>query len=87
MKISIAVAALASVSAVAAFPLCALTCFNTVMAHPTAATCTEANMFLCMCKIKALTLAYRDCVCANCSTAATKKEAIKEGKDTCVCKY
>lgn len=55
------------------------------MNHPAAATCTEANMFLCMCKIKALTLAYRDCACSSrCLTAQSKKDAIATGKDLCV---
>ncbi|KAF7562826.1 hypothetical protein G7046_g1325 [Stylonectria norvegica] len=76
---------LASVgSASAATPLCALTCFNTVMSNPAAQTCTEANMFLCMCKVKALTLAYRDCACSTCGTTANKKAAIDTGKDLCV---
>lgn len=53
------------------------------MNHEAAKTCTEANMFLCMCKIKALTLAYRDCACSSCLTSQSKKDAIATGKDIC----
>ncbi|KAM5356645.1 hypothetical protein ACJ41O_003291 [Fusarium nematophilum] len=76
---------LASVgSAAAATPLCAITCFTEVMNHPASKTCTEANMFLCMCKIKALTLAYRDCACSKCLLPQSKLDAIATGKDLCV---
>lgn len=53
------------------------------MNHPASKTCTEANMFLCMCKIKALTLAYRDCACSKCLTPQSKLDAIATGKDIC----
>ncbi|KAJ4157006.1 hypothetical protein NW754_008648 [Fusarium falciforme] len=82
-------------SANAATPLCAvrktpnqhdqgvITCFTAVMNHEAAKTCTEANMFLCMCKIKALTLAYRDCACSSCLLPQSKLDAIATGKDIC----
>lgn len=58
------------------------------MNHPAAQTCTEANMFLCMCKIKALTLAFRDCSCSSkCPTDQNKVDSIATGKDLCVRKY
>ncbi|KAM0429734.1 hypothetical protein ACHAPT_006340 [Fusarium lateritium] len=76
---------LASVgSANAATPICALTCFGEVMNHEAAKSCTEANMFLCMCKIKALTLAYRDCACSKCLLSQSKKDAIATGKQLCI---
>lgn len=54
------------------------------MQQPAAKTCTEANMYLCMCKIPVLTQAFRTCVCNTCSGTSNKNAAIKFAKDTCI---
>lgn len=83
-SIQLAAAGLLSLASVAvAVPYCAITCFQDVITEHPPLDCTEANMYLCFCKMPSLQNYFLECVYSDCGSTADSEEAVQFGVDTC----